>query len=91
MSEIQAFIIGKEFIGTNSVCLILGDNVFYGHGLPEQLQKAAKREFGATVFGYWVKYPQRYGVVEFDDNGQAISVVEKPAKPKPDDGQMDLF
>jgi glucose-1-phosphate thymidylyltransferase len=78
----QAFIIGNDFIGDGSVCLILGDNVFYGHGLPDQLQKAARRESGATVFGYWVKHPQRYGVVEFDDAGQAISIVEKPQKPK---------
>jgi glucose-1-phosphate thymidylyltransferase len=78
----QAFLIGKDFIGNDSVCLILGDNVFYGHGLPKQLRKASKLECGATVFGYWVKDPQRYGVVEFDNTGKAISIVEKPAKPK---------
>ena len=78
----QAFVIGKDFIGNDSVCLILGDNVFYGHGLPEQLKKAADRDAGATVFGYWVKHPQRYGVVSFDDAGKAISIVEKPEKPK---------
>lgn len=78
----QAFVIGKDFIGNHSVCLILGDNVFYGHGLPAQLKKAAERDCGATVFGYWVKHPQRYGVVEFDDAGKAISIVEKPQKPK---------
>jgi glucose-1-phosphate thymidylyltransferase len=78
----QAFLIGRDFIGRDSICLILGDNVFYGHGLPEVLQKAARRDRGATVFGYWVKHPQRYGVVEFDDGGKVLSIVEKPAKPK---------
>jgi len=78
----QAFLIGKQFIGDDSVCLILGDNVFYGHGLPEKLKRAAKRDKGATVFGYWVKHPQRYGVVEFDETGKAISIVEKPQKPR---------
>lgn len=78
----QAFLLGEDFIGHDSVCLILGDNVFYGHGLPEQLKKAAQRDVGATVFGYWVRNPQRYGVVEFDDDGKAVSIVEKPAKPK---------
>jgi len=78
----QAFIIGKDFIGNDHVCLILGDNVFYGHGLPEQLKRAAERDKGATVFGYWVKHPQRYGVVAFDETGKAISIVEKPQKPR---------
>jgi len=78
----QAFLIGKDFIGKDNVCLILGDNVFYGHGLTEQLRKAGQRNSGATVFGYWVKDPERYGVVEFDDSGKAISIVEKPKKPK---------
>jgi len=78
----QAFLIGKEFIGNNSVCLILGDNVFYGHGLTEQLRNAANQDSGATVFGYWVKDPERYGVVEFDNTGKALSIVEKPKKPK---------
>ncbi len=78
----QAFIIGDEFIGTDSVCLILGDNIFYGHGLPELLKNAISRDSGATVFGYYVKDPERYGVVEFDENQSAISIEEKPSKPK---------
>lgn len=78
----QAFVIGREFIGRDNVCLILGDNVFYGHGLPDQLKRASERDKGATVFGYWVKHPQRYGVVEFDETGKAISIVEKPQKPR---------
>ena len=78
----QAFIIGEDFIGNDSVCLILGDNVFYGSGLSEQLRRAAERGIGATIFGYWVKDPQRYGVVEFDDTGKAVSIFEKPEKPK---------
>jgi len=78
----QAFVIGRNFIGKDSVCLILGDNVFYGHGLPEKLKRAAERDKGATVFGYWVKHPQRYGVVEFDQTGKAVSIVEKPQKPR---------
>ncbi len=78
----QAFIIGKSFIGDDNVCLVLGDNIFYGHGLPEKLMHAKNREAGATVFGYWVKDPQRYGVVGFDDTGRAVSIEEKPQKPK---------
>jgi glucose-1-phosphate thymidylyltransferase len=78
----QAFLIGKEFIGQDSVCLILGDNVFYGHGLTKQLREATERNSGATVFGYWVKDPERYGVVEFDETGKAVSIVEKPKQPK---------
>jgi glucose-1-phosphate thymidylyltransferase len=78
----QAFIIGKDFVGNDSACLILGDNIFYGHGLPEQLRKAALRKSGATVFGYWVKDPERYGVVKLDKNGKAINIEEKPAKPQ---------
>ena len=78
----QAFIIGDEFIGTDSVCLILGDNIFYGHGLPELLKNAISRDSGATVFGYYVKDPERYGVVEFNENQSAISIEEKPSKPK---------
>lgn len=70
----QAFIIGEEFIGDDSVCLVLGDNIFYGHGLSETLQEAASRTEGATVFGYYVTDPERYGVVEFDVQGQAISI-----------------
>lgn len=78
----QAFLIGDEFIGDDSVSLILGDNIFYGHGLRQKLQAAAGRDEGATVFGYYVKDPERYGVVEFDDEGQALSLEEKPADPK---------
>lgn len=78
----QAFIIGEDFIGKDSVCLVLGDNIYYGQGLSNMLQAAAKREKGATVFGYQVTDPERFGVVEFDDNHRAISIEEKPAKPK---------
>jgi glucose-1-phosphate thymidylyltransferase len=78
----QAFIIGEEFISDSNVCLILGDNVFYGEGLPDKLKRAAERTDGATVFGYRVKDPERYGVVSFDENNQAIDIVEKPSKPK---------
>lgn len=78
----QAFIIGEEFIGSDSVCLVLGDNIFYGHGFGSTLQDCAKLKDGATVFGYYVKDPQRYGVVEFDRNGKAISIEEKPKTPK---------
>jgi glucose-1-phosphate thymidylyltransferase len=78
----QAFIIGKKFIGKESVCMILGDNVFYGYGLSGQLKKALAENNGATIFGYRVKDPQRYGVVEFDDSGRAISLEEKPEHPK---------
>jgi glucose-1-phosphate thymidylyltransferase len=77
----QAFIIGKEFVGSDSVCLILGDNIFYGHGLPDKLRQAAAKKEGATIFGYWVKNPERYGVVTFDSEGQAIDIVEKPKEP----------
>src|SRR5690349_19731753 len=78
----QAFIIGREFVGKDSVCLILGDNIFYGHGLSELVQRAAARTSGATVFGYFVKDPERYGVVELDASGRAVNLVEKPAEPK---------
>ena len=78
----QAFIIGNEFVGRDNVCLILGDNIFYGHGLPDKLRNASSRERGATVFGYWVKDPERYGVVAFNEAGQAIDIEEKPAQPK---------
>jgi glucose-1-phosphate thymidylyltransferase len=77
----QAFRIARKFIGNESVCLILGDNIFYGNGLPEKMSAAASRNSGATVFGYWVKDPQRYGVVAFDRNGRAIDIQEKPATP----------
>jgi glucose-1-phosphate thymidylyltransferase len=78
----QAFLIGEEFIGEDRVALALGDNVFYGHGLPESIGRAAARERGATVFAYWVRDPQRYGVVEFDPDGRAVNLEEKPPKPR---------
>jgi glucose-1-phosphate thymidylyltransferase len=78
----QAFIIGRDFVGNDPSCLILGDNIFYGHGLPQSLRKAAEETSGATVFGYWVNDPERYGVAEFDKSGQVISLVEKPKEPK---------
>jgi len=78
----DAFRIGRDFIGNDPVALALGDNVFYGHGLPEQLRCAAARESGGTVFGYWVHDPERYGVVEFDDDGRVLSIEEKPEHPR---------
>jgi len=78
----QAFIIGEEFIGNDSVCLVLGDNIFYGQGFTPKLKQAAQRTEGATVFGYQVKDPERFGVVEFDENKRAISIEEKPEHPK---------
>jgi glucose-1-phosphate thymidylyltransferase len=78
----DAFVIGRDFIGKDRVALILGDNIFHGHGLPEQLAKAAGRERGATVFGYVVNTPQQYGVIELDERARAVSIEEKPAKPK---------
>lgn len=78
----QAFIIGEDFIGDSNVCLVLGDNIFYGQGFGPMLRKAAAKSSGATVFGYQVKDPERFGVVEFDENQRAISLEEKPLKPK---------
>lgn len=78
----QAFLIGEEFLDGAPCCLILGDNIFYGHGLIQQLRTAAERSAGATVFGYWVKDPERYGVAEFDARGNVLGLEEKPAKPK---------
>jgi glucose-1-phosphate thymidylyltransferase len=78
----QAFIIGEDFIKSDPVCLILGDNIFFGHRLPEQIQRASKRTKGATIFGYYVRNPQRYGVVNFDEEGKVIDIEEKPAQPK---------
>ena len=78
----QAFIIGRDFVGQDSVALALGDNLFFGHGFPELVKKASQREDGATVFGYRVKDPERYGVVEFDSSGKAIGLEEKPKNPR---------
>ena len=78
----QAFLIGEEFIGQSSVCLVLGDNIFYGQGFSPMLNAAVARSKGATVFGYQVKDPERFGVVEFDENKRAVSIEEKPLKPK---------
>lgn len=78
----EAFIIGADFIGNDRVAMILGDNIFYGHGLTKRLKAAAEKEEGATVFGYYVEDPERFGVVEFDDDGKAISLEEKPNAPK---------
>ena len=78
----QAFIIGAKHVGKDSSCLVLGDNIFYGHGLSEQVQRSARQTEGATVFGYYVKDPERYGVVELDQNQRALSIEEKPKVPK---------
>lgn len=78
----QAFILGEDFIGDDNVCMILGDNIYYGEGLEEHLKKASNQKKGATVFGYYVKDPQRYGVVSFDQQGNALSIEEKPKNPK---------
>jgi len=87
----QAFIIGEEFIGKDSVCLVLGDNIYYGQGLSKLLQTAVARGKGATVFGYQVTDPERFGVVEFDDHQRAISIEEKPANPKSDYAVTGLY
>ena len=87
----DAFIVGKEFIGDDSVCLILGDNIFYGVGLAKMLQKAAGNNGGGTVFGYYVNDPQRYGVVKFDDYGTVISIEEKPKAPKSNYAVVGLY
>lgn len=78
----QAFIIGEEFIGDDSCAMVLGDNIFYGNGFRKHLKEAAAREHGATVFGYYVEDPERFGIVEFDENGKAVSIEEKPEHPK---------
>ena len=78
----DAFRVGADFIGDDRVCLVLGDNIFYGHGLPDMLQQASARTEGATVFGYYVSDPERYGVVEFDAQRRAVSIEEKPAQPR---------
>ncbi len=77
----DAFIVGCEFVGDDGVCMILGDNIFYGHGLPDQLRKAVQLTEGALIFAYSVRNPERYGIVEFDENGRALSIEEKPEKP----------
>jgi glucose-1-phosphate thymidylyltransferase len=78
----QAFLIARDFVRGSRVALALGDNIFYGHGLTQVLRRAAERDTGATVFGYWVRDPERYGVVEFDAQGRAVDLVEKPSKPR---------
>jgi glucose-1-phosphate thymidylyltransferase len=78
----DAFIVGRDFVGTDTVALILGDNIFYGHGLPAQLRKAAQIEDGGLIFAYPVRDPQRYGVIEFDEDGMALSIEEKPERPR---------
>lgn len=87
----QAFILGENFIGKDNVCLILGDNIYYGHGLTSILKSAAARQRGATVFGYQVKDPERFGVVEFDKNRKVVSIEEKPKKPKSDFAVTGLY
>jgi len=87
----QAFIIGAPFIGQDNVCLILGDNIFHGYGLSGMLEKAGRLTDGALVFGYWVKDPERYGVVAFDEEGRAVSIEEKPAQPKSNYAVVGLY
>jgi glucose-1-phosphate thymidylyltransferase len=87
----DAFIVGEDFIGKDRVCLILGDNIFYGHGITEMLREAAATDSGAMVFGYYVNDPERYGVVEFDRNGTVISIEEKPKKPKSNYAVVGLY
>ncbi len=87
----QAFIIGEDFIGDDSVGLILGDNIFYGQGLSKKLQAAASQQEGATIFGYYVQNPQRYGVVEFNEEGDAVSLEEKPDRPKSNHAVVGLY
>ncbi len=87
----QAFILGEEFLDGAPACLILGDNIFHGHGLVRTLKAVNERESGATVFGYWVNDPERYGVAEFDDNGKVISIEEKPEKPKSNHAVTGLY
>lgn len=87
----DAFIVGRDFVGDDSVALVLGDNIFYGHGLPEMLAKASARERGATVFGYVVNTPEQYGVIELDKSGRALSIEEKPKQPKSDVAVTGLY
>lgn len=87
----DAFILGADFIGNDSVCMILGDNIFYGHGLTEMLKNAANQSSGATIFGYYVDDPERYGIVEFDDNKKVVSIEEKPENPKSNYAVVGLY
>ena len=87
----QAFLIGRKFVGRDRVALVLGDNIFFGHGLSEMLRKAAAREHGATIFGYQVSDPERYGVVEFDGDGRAVGIEEKPLEPKSNHAVTGLY
>jgi glucose-1-phosphate thymidylyltransferase len=87
----QAFIIGKSFLAGSPACLILGDNIFFGHSLIESLKRAVSSETGATIFGYWVRDPQRYGVIEFDKSGKVLSIEEKPEKPKSNYAAVGLY
>ncbi len=87
----QAFIIGRRFLNGGPGCLILGDNIFYGHGLTESLRRAAGQTKGATIFGYYVKDPERYGVIEFDKSGRVLSIEEKPEQPKSDYAAVGLY
>jgi glucose-1-phosphate thymidylyltransferase len=87
----QAFIIGKKFLAGSPGCLILGDNIFFGHSLVESLKKAAANENRATIFGYWVRDPERYGVIEFDKAGKVLSIEEKPQKPKSNYAAVGLY
>ncbi|WP_300319036.1 glucose-1-phosphate thymidylyltransferase RfbA [Idiomarina sp.] len=87
----QAFLLAEKFIGSDPVCLVLGDNIFHGQFFSDQLKRAVSRTSGATVFGYMVKDPERFGVVEFDDNGRALSIEEKPEKPKSDYAVTGLY
>ncbi|MBW1672194.1 MAG: glucose-1-phosphate thymidylyltransferase RfbA [Deltaproteobacteria bacterium] len=87
----QAFVLGRDFVGADSVCLVLGDNIFYGHGFPYKLRELAAHQEGATIFCYWVKDPERYGVVSFDKNGKVIDIEEKPNQPKSNWAVTGLF
>jgi len=87
----DAFILGEDFIGDDSVCMILGDNIFYGHGFPEMLRESAAQKSGATVFGYYVSDPERYGVVEFNSEKKAVSIEEKPLNPKSNYAVVGLY
>jgi glucose-1-phosphate thymidylyltransferase len=87
----RAFVLGKDFIGSDPVCLVLGDNIFFGHNFAAMVKEAASRKAGASVFGYWVRDPERYGVVDFDSKGHALSIEEKPEKPKSNYAVVGLY